>query len=86
MQSDDTDLPLSVPPGFTQWSADNIDHNVCPIDGRGTFHGMRIISMTSRNSAANLVNGHFTGNSWTSMYFDADCILYNLIASVNGLQ
>jgi len=60
VQSDDTDLPLSVPPGFTQWSADNIDHNVCPIDGRGTFHGMRIISMTSRNSAANLVNGHFT--------------------------
>ena len=33
---------------------------MCTLDGRGTFHGMGIISMTSSTSAANLVNGHFT--------------------------
>jgi len=33
---------------------------VCTLDGRGTFHGMGIISMTSSTSAANLVNGNFT--------------------------
>jgi len=60
VQSDDTDLPLCFPLGFTQWSADNIDHNLCTLDGHGTFHGMGIISMTSSTSAANLANGHFT--------------------------
>jgi hypothetical protein len=30
--------------GFTQYVADNIDHNVCTLDGSGTFHGMGMIS------------------------------------------
>jgi len=25
--------------GFTQWAADNVDHNVATLDGYGTFHG-----------------------------------------------
>ena len=33
---------------------------MCTLDGRGTFDGMGIISMTSSTSAANLVKGHFT--------------------------
>lgn len=32
---------------FTQWSADNVDHNIVTLTGKGTFHGMGIISMTS---------------------------------------
>ena len=32
---------------FTQWSADNVDHNIITLTGKGTFHGMGIISMTS---------------------------------------
>ena len=30
---------------FTQWSADNVDHNIVTLTGKGTFHGMGIISM-----------------------------------------
>ena len=37
-------LPTSVIAGFTQFVADNVDHNVCSLDGRGTFHGMGIIA------------------------------------------
>ena len=29
---------------FIQYVADNVDHNVCTIDGHGTFHGMGIIA------------------------------------------
>ena len=48
---------LSKPPGyptgkqypaaFTQWVADNVDHNIRTIDGYNTFHGMGIISATT---------------------------------------
>ena len=31
---------------FTQWVADNVDHNVGSLDGHGSFHGMGIISAT----------------------------------------
>ena len=37
---------------FTQFCADNIDHNVCTLDGNNTFHGMGMI-------AANVVD-HIT--------------------------
>ena len=30
------------PDTFTQWAADNVDHNVATLDGQGTFHGMGI--------------------------------------------
>ena len=29
---------------FAQWPADNVDHNIITLTGKGTFHGMRIIS------------------------------------------
>jgi len=32
---------------FIQYSADNVDHNVRSIDGKGTFHGMGIIAMVT---------------------------------------
>ncbi|MES9882368.1 MAG: hypothetical protein ABW185_15965 [Sedimenticola sp.] len=38
---------LSPPPDqvFTQWSADNVDHNIRTLTGEGTFHGMGLIAM-----------------------------------------
>ena len=38
----DVDKPLS----FTQFVADNVDHDICTLDGTGTFHRMGIISTT----------------------------------------
>ena len=35
---------------YTQWVADNVDHNVCIIDGKGTFHGMGIIAIGTRKT------------------------------------
>ena len=34
-----------------QWSADNVDHNVCTIDGKGTLHGMGLIVSTTPGSS-----------------------------------
>ena len=39
---------------FTQWVADNVDHNLRTLDGIGTFYGMNIVvisSSTIRRSA-----------------------------------
>ena len=30
---------------FVQWVADNVDHNICTLSGKGTFHGMGMISV-----------------------------------------
>ena len=38
---------LSYPTAFTQYMADNVDHNVCSVDGRGSLHGMGIIAATT---------------------------------------
>ena len=36
--------------GFAQWSADNVDHNVCTLSGKGSLHAMGIIcSITSQS-------------------------------------
>ena len=35
------------PGNFTQWVADNVDHNVATLDGQGTFHGMGIIAVST---------------------------------------
>ena len=32
---------------FTQWVADTVDHNTVTLDGKGTFHGMGIISCSN---------------------------------------
>ena len=29
---------------FVQYAADNVDHNLCTLDGNGTFHGMGMIA------------------------------------------
>ena len=38
---------VSSPFCFTQWSADNMDHNINTIDGLNSFHGMGIVSMST---------------------------------------
>ena len=44
----------SYPQTFTQFSANNVDHNVATVDGKGTFHGMGIVAISTRsdNTAA----------------------------------
>ena len=46
-QSTDDSLPPGFPGHFTQWSGDNVDHNVCSLDGQDdNLHEMGIISMS----------------------------------------
>ena len=33
-----------IPGHFVQYVADNVEHNVCTLDGQNTFHGMGIIA------------------------------------------
>ena len=42
--SQSTAIPGITPGNFTQYVADNADHNVRTLDGLGTFHGMGIIA------------------------------------------
>ena len=37
---------------FIQWSADKVDQNIFTLTGKGTFHGIGIISMTSITSGS----------------------------------
>ena len=46
------DKPQAFPNFFTQFSADNVDHDVCTLDGSGTLHAMGIISISSCNNEA----------------------------------
>ena len=47
---DATQNELSFQPGtFSQHVADNVDHNLCTLDGKNTFHGMGIIQVSSSN-------------------------------------
>jgi hypothetical protein len=39
---------------FTQWVGDNVDHNVASIDGRGSFHGMGLIAVSSPLNVNNM--------------------------------
>ena len=41
-QTKGTDIPGLTPGHFVQYVADNVDHNVCTLDGQNTFHGMGI--------------------------------------------
>ena len=36
-----------IPGSFTQWSADNVDHNVRTLDGHGTLHAIGIVASTT---------------------------------------
>lgn len=47
VQCDVDQSPAAFPASFTQWSGDNVDHNVNTLDGLGSLHGMGIISMST---------------------------------------
>ena len=36
---------------FTQWIGDNVDHNIPTLTGKGTFHGIGIISIHSNSNS-----------------------------------
>ena len=44
--------PECFPSNITQWVADNVVHNIATLDGRGTFHGMGIISVSTTTTPA----------------------------------
>jgi len=58
VQCDTEDLRVSYPSHFTQWSGDNMDHNLCTLDGQNTVHGMDIVSMSTPYSPD--VTGSYT--------------------------
>lgn len=39
-----------LPGAFTQWSADNVDHNIRTLDGKRTFHSMGLMSSATGTS------------------------------------
>ena len=43
---DGVNTPACGPDTFTQWAADNVDHNVATLSGHNTFYGMGLISMS----------------------------------------
>lgn len=51
--SSDTDVFVSISTEFSQFVSDNVNHNVCTLDGSGTFHAMGII-VCSTNMAESL--------------------------------
>ena len=63
VQVGEQDLPESFPESFTQWSGDNVDHNIATLDGQETFHGMGIIFMTVSCSLSRLQPGHYSEQS-----------------------
>ena len=44
MANNDSNVEVVLNDSFTQWTADNVDHNVCALDGKDFFHGMGIIT------------------------------------------
>ena len=40
-------LTTNLNGSFSQWSADNVDHNVCTIDGKSTLHSMGMVVSTT---------------------------------------
>ena len=55
--NDDIDAYLNsiLKGSFSQWSADNVDHNVKTIDGKGSLHGMGIIVSTTGGDVQDFV-------------------------------
>jgi len=46
------------PPVFTQWVADNVDHNIRTLDGLNTFHGAGVISVSASPQANVIIPDH----------------------------
>ena len=42
----------TYPDSFTQWVADNVDHNTVTLDGLGTFHGMGVVAASTLTSSS----------------------------------
>ena len=59
--SDDITLP-AYPDCFTQFAADNVDHNICTIDGLNTFHGFGLIAMSAACSGNLSVSNNWSGS------------------------
>ena len=51
-------LPETFPGSFSQWVADNVDHNLASIDGCGSFRGMgvMVISTPTKNSTGRVAS------------------------------
>ena len=59
MENDSYDIEVSKLAGsFTQWSADNVDHNVRTLDGKGSLHGMGIIFSTTSKFGPSYPTNH----------------------------
>ena len=43
MANNDSNVEVRLNDSFTQWTADNVDPNVCTLNGKDTFPGMGII-------------------------------------------
>ena len=51
VMEDATHTGVVLPPGtFSQNIADNVDHNLCTLDGKNTFHEMGIIQVSTNNN------------------------------------
>ena len=49
------ELDVTNDNAFAHWSADNVDHNIITLTGKGTFHGMGIISMSDNSSSTKTI-------------------------------
>ena len=47
---DSPESPIPSDGSFCQWVAYNVDHNQITLTGRGTFHGMRVISISTSST------------------------------------
>ena len=48
IEEDTSSILHSIPCGtFTQFVGDNVDHNICTLDGKRTFHGMGILAAST---------------------------------------
>ena len=54
--SNASSLPIKVLDKMVLFAADNVDHNIVTLDGKGTFHGMGVLAaVTPGNKVANTV-------------------------------
>ena len=51
-QSHRTDIP-NLMAEFVQYVADNVDHNICTLDGHDTFHGMGMTAVITPGTRSN---------------------------------
>jgi hypothetical protein len=52
MKCDKTEQRSPFPCSFTQYAGDNVDHDLCTLDGSGTLHAMGIISISQSSEVS----------------------------------